>query len=48
MPFGKYFLREDAMFREVTGEIEWGNDVPREKKKNEEEDIHPNQATIPK
>ena len=33
------------MFREVSGDIEWGTDVLREEKKAEEKDIHTNQAT---
>ena len=43
MSLGHYSLQEDAMFREASGDIECGNDVLREKKK-EEDDIHPNQA----
>ena len=34
------------MFREVSGDIQWGNDVLKEKKKEEEEDIHSNRANI--
>ena len=44
LPLGHYSLREDAMFREVSEDVEWGNDVLREKKK----DIHPTQANTTK
>ena len=40
LPFEHYSLQEVAMFREVSGDTEWGNDVLREKRKTEE-DIHP-------
>ena len=40
---GHYSPQEDAIFREINENIEWGNDVLSEKKK-EEEDIDPNQA----
>ena len=44
LPFGHYSLREDAMFRDVCGDIEWGNDVLREKRQKDDEDLHPNEA----
>ena len=45
--FGHYTLREDAMFREIIGDIEMGNDVLRAKKQKKESS-HPKQANITK
>ena len=45
IPFGHYSLREDARLRQVSGDIEWGDNVRREKKKKEEDNMHPIQSS---
>ena len=44
LPYGHWTLQEDVIFREVTGDTEWGNEVLLEKKK--EESVEPNQTSI--
>ena len=44
LPYGHWTLHEDVMFREVSGDIEWGNEVLQEKKN--EEGVQPNQTSI--
>ena len=40
--YGHWTLHEDVMFREVSGDIEWGNEVLQEKKERNQ----PNQTSI--
>ena len=44
LPYGHWTLHEDVIIREVSGDIEWGNEVLQEKKN--EEGVQPNQTSI--